>query len=669
MIFMATLLSRSSQSVADRKLSPKMALSTTGSMQRLLLGSCVAGALSALTGCAALSPAGPVAQTEGIHGIVHGGQQPISGATIELIAPGTTGYGTAGTVIVSATTDSNGNFTLPRPYTCPANSGLVYIVAIGGNPGAGTNSQVTQAAILGPCSSLTASTYVYISEVTTVAAAYALAPFATLSSGVTNIGTSSTNLLGLTNAAAAAGNLASLSTGQVSTPGTGITVPTAEMNTLADILAGCVNSTTGSTACTSLFSAATPSGGTAPTDTFQAAIDIALNPGNNVSTLYAMATPTSPYQPTLSSTPTDFALGIVYTGGIIGASGGTQGIDIDAQGNAWVSVLSGGRGASRVPSGLLEISPSGVVSPSSSAYINTIEYPQAVAVNSAGQVEVVDNYNQIFEYTPAGVSATSFATNPVSTGSGAAPIGIAIDNNDSSAWIANYSNNTVTHLSNAGSFITASSPLSSGVAPTGIAVNASRDIFATDCDCTAGSPGSNSALTGFFPPSGSGSYSIATISEGSATFPTDVAFDNSGNIWTAQGTGAGENSSTGAQVSPVGGYASNANNVANSIEVDGLGRVFVATNTNATEQPGTLTIFSNSGTLLTQTDSQYGYTANSTIPADMFTPHGMALDASGNVWITGNTPSSVVELIGIAAPVATPLAAQNAPTNRLGVRP
>ncbi len=247
-----------------------------------------------LAGCSAMTSITPTADVPALQGIVHGGQQPVSGATIQLIVAGTTGYGSVGTVLLlHVTTTSHGNFTLtlPQPSSCPANSGLVYMLATGGNPGAGTNSALAEASILGPCSGLTSLTFISINEVTTVAAAYTLAPFASLSPGITNIGTSSTNLTGLYNAAAAAGILASLTTGQAPAANsiTGVVVPTAEMNTLANILASCINTNVGtvpSTTCASLFTAATPPGGTAPTDTFQAAIDIALNPGNNVATCF-----------------------------------------------------------------------------------------------------------------------------------------------------------------------------------------------------------------------------------------------------------------------------------------------------------------------------------------------------------------------------------------------
>ena len=635
-----------------------------------------AGLCCVLAGCSAMTAITPTAEFQSLEGSVHGGQQAVSGATISLIAPGTTGYGSAGTVLASATTTSHGNFTLtlPQPASCPANSGLVYIMATGGNPGAGTNNALAEAAVLGPCSGLTSLSFISINEVTTVAAAYTLAPFASLSPGTTNIGTSSTNLLGLTNAAAAAGNLANLATGQAGTSTTGITLPTNEVNTLADILSACINTNVSgvpSTTCSSLFTAATPPSGTAPTDTFQAAIDIALNPGNNSAALFALSTPSPPYQPTLSANPGDFALGIQYSSGNLGLAQ-PQGIDIDAQGNAWVSTYGCGRQCPGGLNGLMEVSPSGVVSPSSGVYLSTLGYPQSVAVNSGGMVEVVDFNNGVQEYAPPGATGSGFASNPVAItgGSTAGPAGIAIDNRDGSTWVANYNSTSIVHFSQTGTFLTASSPLTVGNAPWGIALNASADVIVADSDSQSGQTGNTSAWTEAVPTGTGGTYNVTTASTGSGLYPSDVAIDHAGNIWLTVNSGTLVYSSSGALVSPTtAGYATNSNNFSGSIKIDGLGRAFVAENTASGTQPGPIAVFANNGTLISTANSSYGYYANNTIPVDPFTPQGIALDASGNCWIAGNTPSVVTELIGIAAPVATPIATQNTPTNRLGVRP
>ena len=137
-----------------------------------------------------------------------------------------------------------------------------------------------------------------------------------------------------------------------------------------------------STTCATLFTAATPPGGVAPTDTFQAAIDIALNPGNNAATLFGLVTPSAPFQPTLGTAPTDFAVGIQYNGGPIANSGGVFGIDIDASGNAWVTVVA--RGA--VVANVTEISPAGAILSGPTGYLSgSLSTPWGIAIDNSGE--------------------------------------------------------------------------------------------------------------------------------------------------------------------------------------------------------------------------------------------------------------------------------------------
>ena len=97
-------------------------------------------------------------------------------------------------------------------------------------------------------------TYVVVNEVSTVAAAYAMAGFAT---DALHVGSSGTALaqMGIANAFANAANLETIGTGVAlaTTPAGNGTVPQAEINTLANILAACVNSNGTGSACSTLF--------------------------------------------------------------------------------------------------------------------------------------------------------------------------------------------------------------------------------------------------------------------------------------------------------------------------------------------------------------------------------------------------------------------------------
>jgi hypothetical protein len=283
---------------------------------------------SLFVGCGALNQqnSGVVAIPAIQRGSVHGGSQPVSGSTIQLYAVGTTGDGSSATPLLThaATTDANGNFTITGTYTCPTPASLVYIVATGGNPGlvAGTNNaSLSLIAALGACNTLSSSTFIHISEVTTVAAVYALAPFMTSPSAV---GSSPTDAQLLTDAFTLASQLVNFSTG--SAPGTfvppGYAVNIAQINTIANILATCINSAGGvagdGSSCGHLFSLTTPPTippTSPPTNTSAALLLLASNPTLNTTAIYNLTSPSSPFQPQLPQAPPDLSVHLVPASG------------------------------------------------------------------------------------------------------------------------------------------------------------------------------------------------------------------------------------------------------------------------------------------------------------------------------------------------------------------
>ena len=143
------------------------------------------------------------------NGIVRGGQQPITGATIQLYAVGTAGDASAATPLIPSVvlTDQNGNFSITSKYICPSGTTEVYLVATGGNPGlaAGTNNTaIVMMAALGQCGALSASTYVVVDEVTTVASLAALHLYM---ASATNLGSGSADATSFASAFAAVNEL------------------------------------------------------------------------------------------------------------------------------------------------------------------------------------------------------------------------------------------------------------------------------------------------------------------------------------------------------------------------------------------------------------------------------------------------------------------------------
>ena len=298
-------------------------------MSILRLSACTLLGFSAftlLTGCTGVSPvaSSSPATSLAVRGAVHGGQQAVSGATIQLYSIGTTGDGSAATPLGSSTTTAgDGSFTLTGKYNCSnAVNGvntLVYLLSTGGNPGSGTNANLVMMAALGQCSNLSSATFINIDEVTTVGSIAALySPYMT---SATNLGSSSTDAPAF---ATAFGNVAKYTdTTSGTAPGpnlpSGYYASSTEINTLSNILASCVNSTGGSavgsnssdgTACGNLFNL-TRSGGVAPTNTIGALLNILNNPTQNASSLFSLPQPYAPFQPSLSAAPATWALPIL----------------------------------------------------------------------------------------------------------------------------------------------------------------------------------------------------------------------------------------------------------------------------------------------------------------------------------------------------------------------
>ncbi len=242
------------------------------------------------------------------------------------------------------------------------------------------NPAAVNLAVLGVCPStgsqnFSSLNYVYMNEVSTAAAAFALAPFASVTAAnndALHIGTSPTNLTGLQNAALTAGYLYDVQGSNIGPGGDGDThiaravtpnaaagvVPQMMLDTIGDILANCIDSANTYSAATAPAGVASaqctgsaPSGlfynarndgtltGTPPNDTATAAINIAHYPGgaasntNFATNLFNSVTGNVPFQPMLGAAPHDFLVGITYT--TPASTGSVSDIETDASGNVW----------------------------------------------------------------------------------------------------------------------------------------------------------------------------------------------------------------------------------------------------------------------------------------------------------------------------------------------
>jgi hypothetical protein len=754
-----------------------------------------------LSGCGlgTVQLSGPSAEavpSSGISGILHGGDQPIVGATVTLYQVGTSGYGTGASAIAGATTTTGagGSFKIPS-YTCPSSTTLVYLVATGGNPGlsatdsvtaetvsttgtAGTNTvlftgnndfhvgqSVTLAgftafsylngtqtvtavaptqgggpntsfsiadtsssdpgagsysdtgtvsgtsatnanlkivAPIGQCSGA-AATNVFLNEVVDAAAAFSLAQYADPATG--QIGSPSTTLAqtGLANAFNTFTNLVTLSNGTANAGSTktanGFTISIApenlKLNTVADILAACINSSGGAEGDGSICGTLFANVGTTsyPTDTFGAAVDMALNPTSTtgqIKNLYGLISTTPPFTG-VSVQPTDWTVGILYTDTTTNSPVLTQpqSIAIDASGNVWVA-----SDGSSVNGALGELSPVGSPLVGTNSLASTAFgalNPRNVAVDPSGNVWLTTSSSNgdVFEYTPGTASAAVLALSKSS-------YGIAIDGSGNVFVGHESSSDTVaiTEIPSGSSLVAASEisyPLDSVsgtniLRPEYLAFDPYGNLWSSDgsdttpatqpytiielsgitpctpTPCTVTQSSSANVYTNVSTASGgtgspNGAYGMAGAGIGGTASTYGIWWANKGgndlSMLTVSSTGTVANG-TGA---PFG--TSSTFSGPRSVAVDGAGNVWSPNGGSSSPNDG-IQEYNATGTVLSPTNAR-GY-----VHAGLSAATGIAIDPSGNVWVANNVsypPSSntdgasVFELVGAAAPTIAPLSA------------
>ena len=127
-----------------------------------------------------------------------------------------------------------------------------------------------------------------------------------------------------------------------------------------------------------------------------------------------------------------------------------------------------------------------------------------------------------------------------------------------------------------------------------------------------------------------------------------------GNIWVADsGTGADRISLFGAggtAISSPTGYTGGGLNIPEDIAIDGAGNVWVANRGTPTRRlrPIPTAILASSTTAGTAISPSTGYQAGLNLSLRI------AVDGSGNVWVTNASLNSITEFVGAGSPVVTP---------------
>lgn len=601
----------------------------------------------ALAGCGVGTVSTETAGSLAISGAVHGGVQPIVGATIQLFAVGTGGNGSQAASLLArpVVTDSHSYFSLTGDYTCPSADTQVYLAARGGNPGFSgsvSNPALVLLSALGSCGNLISNPnrFLSVNEVTTVAAVYALAPF---TSAFDHIGASATNTSGISNAFLNAQLLADTSTGMAPQLASNLSVESAKLYALADAIVPCVNSTGNSAACSPLFTAATVNG-VAPTDVLGALLNIVKHPGTNVAAVFGAIGSTPPYPTTLTAAPHDWTMSLnVRASSLFDPTD----VAIDRYGNVWVTNF----GTAAADAGLLAFTPQGSPFPGIpyGAGLQTEAY--AMALDKNGDVWVASRENRssgtavgtVAKFQGAEASTPGALLGQFQDSTIQFPTALATDPaGNGTLLIANYNRGSVTYYDLNGTF------------QKSVGQNAVSFPISVTSDNAGG------AWVGNYD-----NYVTHILANGTTQNVTccyvaqSVKLDRESDVWIANYIGIGRNQQyTFSEVAPSGSvliYEQSGGGLYSPAggAVDAGGQFWVA-NYNAI---GSITEVAGN-----ESSSPGAFLSPSTgfgLDAQLCNPFGIAPDPSGNLWVSsrnGNRAgaNSLTMFFGVATPTATP---------------
>jgi len=602
--------------------------------------------LSVLTGCGTdqfTNVTDPIIPPEGNYqgqpftGKVLAGTIPVIGATVQLYAAGVTGNGSVPTPLLSVglTTDSTGSFSVSGAYTCPYSNSIFYLVATGGHAGTAgaANSGTVFMTSPGACNTVTSGSVITINELTTVASAYAFAQF--LAAGA-KLGATSTNISGITLAAGTLANLVNPAT--ATAPGTAFpstgTAPTPQLDALANALNACIVSPSAtSSACSQLYSDATDV--TTPSNTLDAVLNIVQHPAANVAALYTLSAGSTAFSPVPATAPADWTLFINFTGAGMNSP---SGVAIDSKGRVWVASYYAA--ASLFSNTGAPVFANGITG-------NGLCNSYGAAVDGNDQVWIPNEAggcggNTVTVLTSAGAQAAVYSAGGLNF-----PISIAIDTSED-AWVVDYGNSSLTILSNTGS------PLSGANGYDGVSGSTSNFDFpvavAVDSKRNGYLANSSSNTVTKVAPDGS-NFTSFVVGSG----PSAVAVDTADNVWSANyyGDSLGLLTSTGTVLSGATGYSGGGLDHPQGVAIDGANNAWAINYRTPTTVGSSLSEFTgaSAATPGVALSPSIGYGTG----ANIVEGFGIAIDAAGNIWVSGFATNTLTEFIGLAAPVKTPL--------------
>jgi hypothetical protein len=592
------------------------------------------------------------------------GTQAIVGASVAVFSVGTA----SAQVGSSVTTNASGEFSLI--FTCPSPSTLMIVTAAGGHIGSGAaNAHIRLVSALGACGTLPAS--VVVNELTSTAAVYALGGFAP-TAGTTPVSFTGKSP-GINQAFLTLTNLIVPSTGTIaaSVRVTNLTVVKQRLNSVANAMAACDASST-SGACAELFTCAaanatfvaagqscTGATSAVTSDGLSAALSIVQNAGLvSMAGIYDVATQSTAFSPALSAAPLEWSLPLVFAIRNYGP------LVVDAAGHIWLLAPDPNPGtpAPSIPNlAVTEIDASGTfLSPHQTGHdwsgggVSSIQGNDItnLAIDQSGNVWVSGTGPVIAELNSSGAGV---AGAPWNAGNGPDDTAAVTIDSAGNAWFASGDTAPSVFEISGGAAATLGTNLSGTAGYTtnncpcnGMAADAMGNVWTV-------STGTNQFLSQLNASGHEGNIQTppAVGGVGGLSQFTAVAADGSGNLWIADrhfhGVWEFTPSAAAGTYSPAP-FSNQAGSgtVPKAIAIDGASHKWIANN--PTSPYPSITELSADGTLNLSPVDGFGFQVNAAVT----TAYGVAIDGSGNVWVSDGA-GSITEYVGAAAPTKNPI--------------